>query len=388
MDLRTTPAAIAVTSTVTSGQPFPCDNHLPDEESSSVNPPSSSSSISPLTTIPGTRNDTDPDPDFAWGTFSGSEMLATINKAYNEIERHNLFLVPSGSAGNSFVQELARLLQAFADGSSLECVCMKVVVILQVLVLQKPSRTSKTREHINYLKRRMDLWKAGSLNEILLEGRCIQDRLPKSGKPRDKTALARSFQKLMSRGKVNKALRLLSSNSSGGVLGLDDVIPDSDSPPTTREILVEKHPPGKPASSSSVVQGSPMSVNPILFENLNAEAIRKAALKTNGAAGLSSLDAYAWRRLCSSFKSSSDLCFALASVGKRLCTTCVNPDHLSVFVACRLIPLDKCPGVRPCNRHWGGPQKNYRQSYSCPIEARHPGCHRSPSGLCWPREWL
>ncbi len=25
----------------------------------------------------------------------------------------------------------------------------------------------------------------------------------------------------------------------------------------------------------------------------------------------------------------------------------VNPEGLSAFVACRLIPLDKCPGVRP-----------------------------------------
>ena len=45
-------------------------------------------------------------------------------------------------------------------------------------------------------------------------------------------------------------LRLLSSNSSGGVLGLDDVIPDSSHanlPRTTREVLVEKHLLGNPA---------------------------------------------------------------------------------------------------------------------------------------------
>ena len=80
-------------------------------------------------------------------------------------------------------------------------------------------------------------------------------------------------------------LRLLSFNSSGGVLGLDDVIPDSShaNPPcTTREILIEKHPPGKPASTNTLLQGSPMPVNPILFDNLNAEVILKAALKTNG----------------------------------------------------------------------------------------------------------
>ena len=172
---------------------------------------------------------------------------------------------------------------------------MKAVIILQALVLQKQSRTSKTRDHISHLKRRMELWKASNINEILLEGRCIQERLPKSGKRWAKVALAKSFQNLMSRGKVNKALRLLSSNSSGGVLSLDDVISDSshtNSPRTIREILVEKHPPGKPASTNILLQGSPIPMNPILFENLNAEAIRKAALKTNGAAGLSGLDAH------------------------------------------------------------------------------------------------
>ena len=66
-----------------------------------------------------------------------------------------------------------------------------------------------------------------------------------------------------------------------------------------------------------------------------------------GAAGLSGLDAHAWRKLCSSFNSSKDLCSALANVGRRLCTSNINPDHLSAFVECRLIPLNKCPGVRP-----------------------------------------
>ena len=90
-------------------------------------------------------------------------MLTTINKVYDEIVhwRHNLFLVPNGSAGNTFVQELARSLQAFADGSSLECVSMKAVIILQALVLQKLSCTSKTRDHIRHLKGRMELWKEG-----------------------------------------------------------------------------------------------------------------------------------------------------------------------------------------------------------------------------------
>ena len=97
---------------------------------------------------------------------------------------------------------------------------------------------------------------------------------------------------------------------------------------------------------SSLLRDAP--VNPIVFDNLNADAIHQAALHTCGAAGLSGLDAYAWRRLCSSFGSASrNLCSALAAVGRRICTTLVHPEGLSAFVACRLIPLDKCPGVRP-----------------------------------------
>ena len=76
--------------------------------------------------------------------------------------------------------------------------------------------------------------------------------------------------------------------------------------------------------------------------------IRSIALKSDGAAGPSGLDAAAWKRLCSSFKSAfDDLCDALASFARRICTHYVDPMGLSAFVACRLIALDKCPGVRP-----------------------------------------
>ena len=59
--------------------------------------------------------------------------------------------------------------------------------------------------------------------------------------------------------------------------------------------------------------------------------------------------------LCSkSFGNASlQLCQAIADVAKVLCSEDVNPDCLTEFIACRLIPLDKGdtkegkPGVRP-----------------------------------------
>ena len=67
-----------------------------------------------------------------------------------------------------------------------------------------------------------------------------------------------------------------------------------------------------------------------------------------GTAGPSGLDAASWKRPCSSYKSSSsDLCSAIASIAKKLCTNYVDPQSISAFTACRLIALDKKPGVRP-----------------------------------------
>ena len=55
-----------------------------------------------------------------------------------------------------------------------------------------------------------------------------------------------------------------------------------------------------------------------------------------------------WRRLCTAFgQKSNDLCSALAAFARRICTTYVDPSGLTSYTSCRLIPLDKCPGVRP-----------------------------------------
>ena len=76
--------------------------------------------------------------------------------------------------------------------------------------------------------------------------------------------------------------------------------------------------------------------------------ICSSALRSGGSPGPSGLDAAAWKRLCTSFHSSSnDLCVALFSLAQRLCTQYVDPVGLYPFVASRLIALDKQPGVRP-----------------------------------------
>ena len=68
----------------------------------------------------------------------------------------------------------------------------------------------------------------------------------------------------------------------------------------------------------------------------------------DGSAGPSGLDAHAWKALCSSFhKDSDDLCRSVAKLTRKLCSCHVDPRGISALTACRLIALDKCPGIRP-----------------------------------------
>ena len=76
--------------------------------------------------------------------------------------------------------------------------------------------------------------------------------------------------------------------------------------------------------------------------------MKDVVLHSSGSAGPSGLDADCWRRLCSSFKgASSALCRALAGLARLLATVVVGPLGLAPFLACRLIALNKRPGVRP-----------------------------------------
>ena len=150
-------------------------------------------------------------------------------------------------------------------------------------------------------------------------------------------------------GKCKAALDLLSREENGGILHLDDLAnPDDQNSPTVRDSLISKHPVGQPAHNSCIIPKDPQEPHPVIFEPLDVNAIRTAALRTSGAAGPSGLDSQQWRRLCTSYKGASrDLCDSLALVARRICTSYVYPSSIAPLLSCRLIALNKHPGVRP-----------------------------------------
>lgn len=280
---------------------------------------------------------------FRWGDVMSQSFCEDIGKAYEEqtLWRKNTFSPPSGHAGTEFVKEHTRLLRAYKDRTPMERVALQAVMVMPSLLLQKPHAKAGAKEFGQHLTRRLSLWKAGNIKELLEEARTIQSRLPELDLQRGTTTpkLNRRFAALIRKGEVHSAISLITEHGKGGVLELT---------PEVRAALRTKHPQAKPANPDVLLQGEVPTVNSILFESLTGDVVRKTALATQGAAGPSMGDAYVWRRMLVSFKSASrDLCDAVAEVARHLASQQVDPAGLMPLLSNRLIPLDKNPGVRP-----------------------------------------
>ena len=85
-----------------------------------------------------------------------------------------------------------------------------------------------------------------------------------------------------------------------------------------------------------------------IFDGIDAHAILRATLKTSGGHGPSGVDALEWGRYLTAFGSHSEsLCRTVGKIVVRLATEEQDPSSLQAYNACRLIPLDKGPDVRP-----------------------------------------
>ena len=100
----------------------------------------------------------------------------------------------------------------------------------------------------------------------------------------------------------------------------------------TREQLKQKHHQRRDVDSEIMLPVKPEEIDTIKFDSIDAENVRKAALK----------------RIFISNQfgdSTDDLCKTFAEVIKKLCTVENQSTSLEAFLANRLIPLDKNPGL-------------------------------------------
>ena len=160
---------------------------------------------------------------FMWGDLTSGQFSRDLNFVYEEIVywRKNLFKLPSGSAGKDFIKETTRLLKAWTSKSALRPIAWKCIMAMPQLLLQKPSRESKAKDHVVALKRRLASWSRGNIMELYNEGKTIQSRMTQSRRTTSSEALSRKFSALMKAGKVSAAVKLITSKMSGSILQLN-----------------------------------------------------------------------------------------------------------------------------------------------------------------------
>ena len=222
-------------------------------------------------------------PTFTWGERDAVSVISTISSAYSEVVgwKKQLFPIPWGNVGSSFISELARLYRAYAEKSSLECIALRAAAIMPGLLLQKPHAKSKHKEHRVCLERRMNLWRDGDFEALRFEGRTLQKYLKKhppypstSNHDPDKSGL--QFAKKIFNGNVRDALRLLTDEDKGGLLNPSDMISIGDITMTVLDALKNKHPQGMPASRDALIPPTinQVEVHPVIFEKIDASLIR------------------------------------------------------------------------------------------------------------------
>ena len=102
----------------------------------------------------------------------------------------------------------------------------------------------------------------------------------------------------MNTGKISSAIAKL-TDTSKSVLSLDEMVKGK----TVEQILIEKFPPSKPIDENHItpVSNKTIPFHPSIFDQINGQHIRKAAMRTHGSHGTSGLDANEWRRILTHF---------------------------------------------------------------------------------------
>ena len=123
-------------------------------------------------------------------------------------------------------------------------------------------------------------------------------RLTKGSRRKTETE-AQQFHKKMNTGEILSAIAKL-KDPSKSVLSLDEIIKGK----TVEQTLIEKHPSSEPIEEnySTPVSNETIRFHPSIFDQINGQHIKKAAMRTHGSHGPSALDANEWRTTSTHFE--------------------------------------------------------------------------------------
>ena len=108
-------------------------------------------------------------------------------------------MLPTGSTKKKYFKKVTTPLKAWTQ-DTLRSINLKAIQNMLVSFMQKPSKTSKSRDHLDALERRLQLW-GGEIKFLLLEAETIQQRLTSNSDLQNISDISKNFARLV--GKAN-----------------------------------------------------------------------------------------------------------------------------------------------------------------------------------------
>ena len=111
-------------------------------------------------------------------------------------------MVPSIAAGKSYIKKVLRLINYWIENSILKSIALKLINIMSALLLKKPSKRSKTKDHISAFGRRLILWEEGKFGDLFREAKTIQNGLKTIFNSYGTASISKQFADLMQKWNV------------------------------------------------------------------------------------------------------------------------------------------------------------------------------------------
>ena len=101
-----------------------------------------------------------PEVQYKWVRYDSYQSGENLSLVYEKIVywKNNLPLLPSRCAEKQFIEETTKLLNEWLHDLPVKDTAFKAIMIMPSLLLQKPSKKSKSRKHLKALEQYMDLY--------------------------------------------------------------------------------------------------------------------------------------------------------------------------------------------------------------------------------------
>ena len=253
--------------------------------------------------------------------------------------RCKFYRLPTGKIGKQYVEMLNCELEMFLKSN----IPSEQLLVFSALILHRDNKVRHSNDVKITIENRMKGWSVEKFQSLVQSYKRRTQFSSKAVRTQksDPEEKLRAFAKMVEEGNIKSATRFLADKNESSVLKPSDLTDGR----TVAKILQEKQP------KASLLFEETFNISelpPLEKLNITSSTIEKQARKLFGSSGPSGSDANHWfDALIRCGLESSRLRELVSQLGNLIANEIISWRKIKALFSCRLIALDKQPGVRP-----------------------------------------